>query len=82
MCDDNSAKELLIRQSELYEAFYLSECTVENREYTLTHSGGLYTLSVMYTCIEDIAYTDPIGTDENTDFTKYIVPTEDERPSP
>ena len=80
--DDNFAKELLIQQSELYEAFCLSSCTVESRDYSLTHKDGMYTLSVVYTCIEDIAYTDPIGTDENTDFTKYVTPTEDAEPSP
>lgn len=69
--DDNSAKELLIAQSEIYETFSLSECTVTNREYSLTHSNGAYTLSVTYTCVEDIARSAPIGTDENTDLTPH-----------
>lgn len=80
--DDDSAKELLIFQSELYEAFCLSSCTVESRDYSLTHKDGMYILKVAYACVEDIAYTDPIGTDENTDLTKYILPTEDTEPSP
>ena len=74
--DDNSAEELLMREAELYEAFSLSECTVEDREYRLDCSDSVYTLYASFTCIEDIAYSDPIGTDENTDLSIYIVPTE------
>lgn len=74
--DENSAKELLQRESRLYEAFALSDCTVEDRAYRLSRDGGVYTMNVSYTCVEDIAYTDPIGTDENTDLTRYVVPTE------
>lgn len=64
--DENSAEELLRQQSALYETFTLSDCTVTARDYTLSHADGSYTLTVTYTCVEDIAYADPIGTDENT----------------
>ena len=68
--DDDSAKELLIRQSELYEAIALCDCKVTAREYLLSRSEDKYILSVTYTCVEDIAYEEPIGTDENTDLTR------------
>ena len=74
--DDHSAEELLKREAQLYEAFALQNCEVESREYHLKHNGGVYTLYATYTCVEDIAYTDPIGTDENTDLTPYVAPTE------
>ena len=74
--DDNSAEELLTREAQLYEIFSLSDCTVENREYHLSYSDSVYTLHATYTCVEDIAYKEPIGTDENTDLTPRIVPTE------
>ena len=64
--DENSAKEILNRESQLYVAFCLSDCTVESREEQLTRQNGAYTLNVIYTCVEDIAYQEPIGTDENT----------------
>ncbi len=76
LMDENSAKELLEKQSQLYELFSLSDCTVEDRAYTLTDDNGVFTLRVTYTCIEDIAYSDPIGTDENTDLSRYVLPTE------
>lgn len=72
--NENSAKELLQYQSELYETFSLSECTVEKRDYRLTHKDGVYTLNVTYTCVEDIACAEPIGTDENTDLKRYEPP--------
>ena len=75
--DENSAKELLVCEAELYEAFVLPGCTVEERDYRLDHVNGVYTLFVTYTCVEDIACSEPIGTDENTDLTRYIAPTED-----
>ena len=65
--DDNSAKELLTREAQLYEAFALQECEIESREYSLAHDGGVYTLYATYTCVEDIALSEPIGTDENTE---------------
>ena len=74
--DDNSAEELLMREAQLYEIFSLSDCAVENREYHLSDSDSVYTLHATYTCVEDIAYKEPIGTDENTDLTPRIVPTE------
>lgn len=74
--DENSAKELLIREAELYEAFALQNCTVESRDYRLCSENGVYTLKVTYTCVEDIACAVPIGTDENTDQTRVIIPTE------
>lgn len=77
--NDNSAEELLMKQSQLYELFSLSDCTVEGRETELSHQDGVYTLKVTYTCAEDIAYSEPIGTDENTDLTRYVNPTEPEK---
>lgn len=74
--DDNSAEELLRREAQLYETFSLQNCAIESREYQLKHNGGVYTLYATYTCVEDIAYSDPIGTDENTDLTPYVAPTE------
>ncbi len=74
--DDNSAKELLMREAQLYETFALQHCTIEARDFRLRHDKGVYTLHATYTCVEDIAYSDPIGTDENTDFTPYVAPTE------
>ncbi len=74
--DENSAKELLTREAELYEAFTLQDCTVEARDDQLSFKDGVYTLNVTYTCIEDIAYAEAIGTDENTDQTRVIAPTE------
>lgn len=66
--DCDSAKELLTARSELYEAFALSDCTVTEREFDLSLTDGVYTLGVTYTCVEDIAAAEPIGTDENTDL--------------
>ena len=74
--DNDSAKELLLREAQLYEAFSLSECIVEDRDYRLESDGNVYTLYAVYTCVEDIAYQEPIGTDENTDLTPRIVPTQ------
>ncbi len=62
--DDNSKKEILAKYSDLYEAFVLSSCTVEKRTYQAAADD---TMTVDYTCIEDIAVTEEIGTDENTD---------------
>ena len=78
--DEISAKELLINRSSLYEMFTLSGCEVIDRAYRLSYEDGVYTLSVEYTCVEDIAYTEPIGTDENTDTTRIAPdPTEETR---
>ena len=74
--DDNSAEELLQQEARLYEAFALQNCTIESREYRLKHNDGVYTLYATYTCVEDIAISEPIGTDENTDLTPYVAPTE------
>lgn len=65
--DDNSAEELLMKEARLYEVFSLTDCTVTGRDHTVTHSGGAYTLSVIYDCVEDIAEQSVIGTDEGTD---------------
>lgn len=65
--DENSAKELLIKQSELYEIFALADRTVTGRSYSLTRGEGGYTLRVTYTCVGDIACSEPIGTDEGTE---------------
>lgn len=62
--DEKEADELLKRQSMLYESFVLSECIVTDREYDLIHKNGVFTLKVTYTCEEDIAMSEPIGTDE------------------
>ncbi|MBQ3266145.1 MAG: sporulation protein YqfD [Ruminococcus sp.] len=62
--DDDSAEELLQREASLYEAFSLQGCTVEERICRLTRSGDIFTLHVTYTCVEDIAYTEPIYVSE------------------
>ena len=59
--DDNSAKELLMKRSRLYELFTLSDCTVEKRDQRMIHADGEYTIYVTYTCEEDIAYQEEIG---------------------
>ncbi len=64
--DENSAEELLRQQSVLYETFVLADCTVTARDYSLSCEDDTYTLTVVYTCTEDIAVSEPIGTDENT----------------
>lgn len=64
--DDKTAEAFLKRQSDLYEVFSLSDCTVKHRDQRLVKDGGHYTLTVSYTCEEDIACPEPIGTDENT----------------
>ena len=51
---------------------------IEEREYEIEHTDGAYTLYAVYTCVEDIAQSEPIGTDENTDLTRYVAPTEKE----
>lgn len=68
--DDISAEELLKNRSVIYELTNLGGCEVSDRACDLRHEDGAYTLTVKYTCVEDIAYTDPIGTDENTDLTR------------
>lgn len=62
---DDSAEGILIMQSQLYEAFALSKCRVIGRDYLLRHEDGKYKLDVTYTCVEDIACSDPIGVDES-----------------
>lgn len=74
--DENSAKELLLAEAALHESFALQECEVESREERLSCENDVYTLSVTYTCVEDIAVSEPIGTDENTDLTPYVAPTQ------
>lgn len=66
--DHDSAMELLKAQSRLYEAFALADCRVTSRGFRLTEADGEYTLSVTYTCVENIAVSSPIGTDENTEL--------------
>lgn len=68
--DDNSAKELLMKEARLYEAFTLSRCTVTDRRYSLTRDEAGYRLSVVYSCVEDIAEPSVIGTDEGTDLVR------------
>lgn len=59
--NNNSAKELLTKEAQLYEVFTLSDCTVTKRNYQLAKSNGGYTLTADYTCTEDIAYEEKIG---------------------
>ena len=64
--NDRSANAVLEKESQLYEVFSLSHCTVTGRHLTLSHRGGVYTLRVVYDCVEDIAEPSVIGTDDNT----------------
>ena len=64
--DNDSSEELLKREALLYETFCLPECVIETRDYRLSREDGVYTLKASYTCVEDIAVQEPIGTDENT----------------
>lgn len=61
--DDNSAKELLLMEAHLYEAFSLSHCTVTARACRLTHTDDGYRLIADYTCTEDIAVYEPLSTE-------------------
>ncbi len=61
--DYNSAKELLLKESRLYELFTLAPCTVLKRDYDFTATDDGFKLSVDYTCSEDIAVQDGIGTE-------------------
>ena len=61
---DDSAEELLLDRSILYEIFSLSKCKVESKHTKLVHSENTYTLCVEYKCVEDIAYQEPIGIDD------------------
>ncbi|MBQ7218873.1 MAG: sporulation protein YqfD [Ruminococcus sp.] len=61
--DNNSAKELLETEAHLYEVFTLSNCTVTDRRFQVTHHADGYHLSADYTCTEDIAVQEPISTE-------------------
>ena len=65
--DDNSAKELLYREARLYEVFSLSCCTVTARDYRFISTADGFSMSVSFTCEEDVAFQDPIGVGEKTD---------------
>lgn len=60
---DNSAKELLLKESRLYELFTLAPCTVLARDYDFSATDDGFMLTVDYTCSEDIAVQDEIGTE-------------------
>ena len=62
--NDDSAEELLLDQAAIYEVFSLGGCEVEERQTSLKHTGGVYTLTVRYTCVEDIAREEPIEVGE------------------
>lgn len=59
--EDNSAKELLLREARFYELFTLADCTVTKRDYRISSSNDGYTLSADYTCTENIAVQEKIG---------------------
>ena len=61
--DNNSAKELLIKEAQLYETFALLHCTVKSRDYRFIPTSDGYTLTADYTCVEDIAVQEKIGTE-------------------
>lgn len=61
--DDNSAKELLLREARLYELFTLSGCTVEKRDVHFSSSADGYALKADYICTENIAVQEKIGTE-------------------
>ena len=58
--DNDSAKELLLKQAQLYEVFTLNECQVTARSYDLVHKANYYELRADYSCIEDIAVQQPL----------------------
>ena len=62
--DNNSAKELLLKEAHLYELFTLADCKVTSRDFRFLASSDGYTLSVDYTCREDIAYQEKIGVEK------------------
>ncbi len=63
--NDNSAKELLIREAQLYEVFSRADCTVTKRDYRFSQTGDGYELTAGFTCKEDVAYQEKIYMDDN-----------------
>ncbi len=57
---EKEARTFLERQSLLYEAFALCDCTVEEREYDFSYDEERCYLKVTYHCLEDIACQNPI----------------------
>ena len=66
--DYDSAEELLLKLSKLYEAFDLSDCRVIDRSFSLKEENGEFILSVTFICVEDIAVEAPIETDEGMEL--------------
>lgn len=61
---EQKAQVILRQKADLYEAFCLSDCTVNDREYVLSALGEEYRLDVTYHCTEDIAVKSPIYLEE------------------
>ena len=75
--DNDSSEEILTKLSQLYEVFTLSECRVTSRKTSFNPNDDK-TLTVTYSCIEDIARQEAIGTDENTDLKRSAPEKKDE----
>lgn len=58
-------KENAFKKLALYEAFYMPDITVEKRDITEKQDKDGLTLSVKYTCLEDIAVSEAIYTEES-----------------
>ncbi|MBQ3417808.1 MAG: sporulation protein YqfD [Ruminococcus sp.] len=58
--DSVQAEKILKKQSDLFEAFSLSQCEVAERENSYSDTNDKYRLEVIYSCIEDISYQSPI----------------------
>ena len=59
------AQAILSAEARLYETFALINCTVTDRGFRMSESGGAYRLSAEWKCIEDIAVQEEIGVDRS-----------------
>ena len=60
------AKEILLKKAYLYEAFILSECVLDNKQYEFFENDTQFILSAVYECEEDIAYQQEIDINDVT----------------
>lgn len=71
---EDTAYDVLEKQSAVFESFALSECTVTKREFNFSQTDTQYNLLVAYTCEEDIAYQQDIDIENVT--LERVLPTE------
>lgn len=68
---ESMAKKLLSKYSYLFETFDLGEASVEDRKLDFLETDDAFTLTVSYDCVENIAYREEIGVDENADLSYH-----------